>query len=100
MLETRNRFSLGAMRFGNNFPVGVTAAKVLTALTVELGKFMKGIIKWDSCNIRTINLMTHWSFSSPMFPYKAIEYHADSSTFNHACFRTRYASILYVLQAI
>lgn len=47
------------MRFGNNFPAGVTAAKILTALTVELDKFMKGIIEWDSCNIRTIDLMTH-----------------------------------------
>jgi len=58
VLETSNRFSLGAMRFGNNFPAGVTGAKILTALTMELDKFMKRIIKLDSCNIRTIDLMT------------------------------------------
>lgn len=59
MLETKSKFSYGAMRFGNNFPVGETAAKLLNALTVELDKCMKELIKHDSCNIITINLMTH-----------------------------------------
>lgn len=45
VLEGRNRFSPGALRFGNNFPVAVTAAKILTTLTVKPDKLMKGIYK-------------------------------------------------------
>lgn len=47
------------MRFGNNFPVGETAAKLLNALMVELDKRMKELIKHDSFSSITINLMTH-----------------------------------------
>lgn len=66
------------------------AVKILTPL-VELDKFMKGIIKWDSCNIRTIELMT---YSSPVFLYKVTVYHLNSVNFNQnkICQYTLYAS--------